>query len=103
MCREIIDGITASELILALSQRLDIAIVALYPDEDIDAWRNYLPSMPKDWICAYDKELRLTSERLYDLKAIPALYLLDAQKRVIIKDGASVPQLEETLYNLTHR
>lgn len=103
MCREIIDGITASELISTLSQRLDIAIVALYPDEDIDAWRDYLPSMPKDWICAYDKELRLTSERLYDLKAIPALYLLDAEKRVIIKDGASVPQLEETLYNLTHR
>ena len=74
-----------------------------YPDEDIEAWRNYLHTMPRGWICGYDKELRLTSERLYDLKAIPSLYLLDSTKRVIIKDGSSVAQLEQALYNLTQR
>ena len=103
MCREIIDGIAESELINYLRTVLKIEIVALYPDEDITAWRDYLPTMPKGWICAYDKELCLTSERLYDLKAIPALYLLDKEKRVIIKDGASVAQLEQALYTLTQR
>ena len=101
MCREIIDGIAQSELVNYLRTVLKIEIVALYPDEDITAWRDYLSTMPQGWICGYDKELRLTSERLYDLKAIPALYLLDCDKRVIIKDGASVAQLEQALYTLT--
>ena len=103
MCREIIDGIEGSELIKSLSRDHNIKIVALYPDEDITAWRDYLPTMPQSWICGYDKELRLTSERLYDLKAIPSLYLLDRNKRVIIKDGSSLKQLEEALMLLTKK
>lgn len=103
MCRDIIDGIDTSEVINTLAKSHDIKIVALYPDEDITAWRAYLPTMPQGWICGYDKELRLTSERLYDLKAIPSLYLLDRDKRVIIKDGASVRQLEEALLYHTQK
>lgn len=103
MCKSIIEQIEASELIKALSRSHDIKILAIYPDEDIEAWRNYLHTMPRGWICGYDKELRLTSERLYDLKAIPSLYLLDSDKRVLIKDGSSVAQLEQALHALTQR
>ena len=35
-------------------------------------------------------------EQVYDLKAMPTLYLLDAEKRVILKD-ASFEQVEERL------
>ena len=103
MCKSIIEQIEASELIKTLSRSHDIKILAIYPDEDIEAWRNYLHTMPRGWICGYDKELRLTSERLYDLKAIPSLYLLDSDKRVLIKDGSSVAQLEQALHTLTQR
>ena len=103
MCKSIIEQIEASELIKTLSRSHDIKILAIYPDEDIEAWRNYLQTMPRGWICGYDKELRLTSERLYDLKAIPSLYLLDSDKRVLIKDGSSVAQLEQALHTLTQR
>lgn len=103
MCREIIEGIESSTVIDALRKSHDIKILAIYPDEDINAWRDYLSAMPKGWICAYDKELRLTSERLYDLKAIPSLYLLDGDKRVIIKDGSSVKQLEKVLINIVRK
>ena len=41
-----------------------------------------------------DKELRLTNDKLYDLKAIPSLYLLDREKHVLIKDGTNVEHLE---------
>lgn len=50
----------------------------------------------KSWIDGYDEGQRLTREQVYDLKAIPALYLLDAEKRVILKD-ASFEQVEERL------
>lgn len=103
MCRQIIDQIEASRIIGSLRKSHDIKVVALYPDEDLTAWRAYLSTMPDGWICAYDKDLTLTTERLYDLKAIPSLYLLDSDKRVIIKDGSSVEQLEKALYTLTQQ
>ena len=39
----------------------------------------------------------MSKERLYNLNAIPALYLLDRDKRVIIKDGTSVTEIENVL------
>ena len=101
MCREIIEGIEASATLRTLRESHNIAIVALYPDEDLAAWRDYLPTMPEGWICGYDHDLMISQNRLYDLKAIPSLYLLDSTKRVLIKDGSSVEQLERVLLTLT--
>ena len=42
----------------------------------------------------YDEGMKITHERLYDLRAIPALYLLDGQKRVLVKDCADVGYIE---------
>ena len=53
--------------------------------------------MPASWIKAYDKDWQISVERLYNLNAIPALYLLDNQKRVIVKDGTSVAQIENII------
>jgi hypothetical protein len=41
--------------------------------------------------------MTITAERSYNLQAIPALYLLDSEKRVIIKDGTSVAQIENAI------
>lgn len=101
MCATIIDEISHSEVISALSNELTITTLAVYPDEDLEAWRNYLPNMPQGWICAYDRGMMITQQESYDLKAIPSLYLLDRDKRVLIKDGASVEQLEQVLLYAT--
>lgn len=101
MCATIIDEISHSEVIRALSNELKITTLAVYPDEDLEAWRNYLPNMPQGWICAYDRGMMITQQESYDLKAIPSLYLLDRDKRVLIKDGASVEQLEQVLLYAT--
>ena len=69
---------------------IDNEPTTIVTDEDIEAWRQYLPSMPKGWICGYDEAMTLTHNRLYDLKAIPSLYLLDRRKHVLIKDGVSI-------------
>ena len=45
-------------------------------DRDMKAWRDYLPHFPSAWINAYDADLKIKSAELYDLKAIPTLYLL---------------------------
>lgn len=44
-----------------------------------------LPDMPEGWTVGTDREAVKTGA-LYDLKAMPSLYLLDGQKRVLLKD-----------------
>ena len=97
MCKEVIQEIEHSKRLSDLSSKHRIATLAIYPDEDIEAWRQYLSQMPKGWTCGYDKEQTLTSERLYDLKAIPSLYLLDRNKHVLVKDGVSIADIENII------
>lgn len=64
-----------------------IKVVAVYPDEDPALWRQ--TKYPPDWINGYDAGQVISNGQLYDLKAIPTLYLLDRQKRVILKDAVA--------------
>lgn len=97
MCRDIRNEMEASPLLNELHERGTLKIITLYPDEDIAAWREYLSELPAGWINAYDDGMRITEERLYSLRAIPSLYLLDSEKRVLVKDGSSVPQIENVI------
>lgn len=78
---------------LAASGRLKV--LAIYPDEDMEVWRSHLPQMPAGWIVGRSLIGRI-GESPYDLPAIPALYLLDKDKRVILKD-APVERIEAWL------
>ena len=97
LCGEIMRQITSSQLLSALIQHGVVKVLTLYPDEDISIWRKHIDNIPSEWIRAYDKGQILSKERLYNLNAIPALYLLDRDKRVIIKDGTSVTEIENVL------
>ncbi len=70
-----------------------LTILTVYPDEDLDEWLAYLPNMPATWVHGYDKGMRVSREKLYDIRAIPTIYLLDRDKMVILKD-ASVDDVE---------
>lgn len=78
--------IEASGLLDALHDKGLVEVLAIHPDEDLTEWRQRLSEMPEWWITAYDKGQKIDQERLYDLKAIPTLYLLDGEKRVLMKD-----------------
>lgn len=97
-CKEIREQICASPMLSEMIERGVMKVLAIYPDEDITAWLNYRHNIPASWINSYDKQLRMRDEELYDLKAIPSLYLLDAEKRVMLKDCNLVPQIEEAIF-----
>ncbi|GHV17511.1 hypothetical protein FACS1894169_12830 [Bacteroidia bacterium] len=88
-CKETTASLASSEVInrLLLSGRLDI--LAVYPDSDLDLWKKHAGEMPSTWLVSYDKGQSLFGRKLYDLKAIPSLYLLDALKHVLLKDAAA--------------
>lgn len=74
----------------------NLKILSVYPDEDKEEWERHLSDFPKEWINGYDKKLMIKEKNLYDLKAIPTLYLLDKDKKVLLKDAA-VGQIEQYL------
>lgn len=83
-CAEISAQLKSIEL-FSKPNRL-IKIVAAYPDKDLDEWKKHANDFPPHWINAYNADRKLMDLHLYDLKAIPCLYLLDEHKRVILKD-----------------
>ncbi|MDD2327739.1 MAG: DUF5106 domain-containing protein [bacterium] len=66
--------------------RTMLTVLTIYPDSDLEEWRAHLPEMPQHWLHGYDQDMHITANRLYDIKAIPTIYLLDREKRVILKD-----------------
>ena len=99
-CREIAEALKASPMINYLLASETLAILALYPDEDLEAWRRHTAQIPPTWINAYDKGAVIRETPLYDLRAIPSLYLLDREKKVIVKDG-TIEQIGGALEQLT--
>jgi hypothetical protein len=53
--------------------------------------------MPKEWINSYDRGCHIERENLYNISAIPALYLLDKDKIVLVKDSTNVGEIEYRL------
>ena len=85
-CKETIERIASSELISEQIARGRVKVLAVYPDEDLAAWRDYRSHIPAEWINGYDAQRKMSQDELYDLKAIPTLYLLSSDKKVILKD-----------------
>ena len=95
-CEETLNELRNNTTITQMVANGQMTILSLYPDEDLNEWKKYLNVFPAEWINAYDAKQRLTKQRLYDLKAIPTLYLLGKDKTVLLKD-ASVSQIAHYL------
>lgn len=96
-CREVTARMAASRLLRSWTAvRRRLSVLAVYPGEDTALWRQRKGELPDDWIVCCDSPRRISSDRLYDLRAFPTLYLLDKAKRVVLKD-ATFEAVEEWL------
>ena len=86
-CLEIINTLKAIPGIDTRIARGEFAVVNVYIDEDLDAWREYEPNYPRNWFCGYDPDGLVRSDRIYNIRAIPSLYLLDRDQRILLKDA----------------
>lgn len=84
-------------LLLNSAVRTMLTVLTLYPDKDLEEWNTHLSGMPSGWLHAYDKSGEITGKRLYDIKAFPSLYLLDKDKKVILKD-TSIEEIESFFF-----
>lgn len=86
-CKEIIDVLNNDPVISQLIADGTMAVLNIYIDEDLEAWRSYMPIYPENWYNGFDPDLVIRGEELYNVRAIPSLYLLDKDKVVIMKDA----------------
>ena len=61
-------------------------VLTVYPDEDVALWKDRLNELSEEWVNAYDRGQVITHDLLYDLSSIPSFYLLDKDKKVLLKD-----------------
>ncbi|MDP3434728.1 MAG: thioredoxin-like domain-containing protein [Bacteroidota bacterium] len=73
-----------------------IQVFAVYVDRKKDEWVNYTSAKGLDWVNVYDPTGTKGIEQKYDIYAIPMIYVLDQDKKVIAKD-LPVEKLEECL------
>ena len=96
-CAEITALLSTDELTVSLQSEGTLQIVNVYIDEEIDKWWEFSSEYPKAWICGCDPDFTIRTDLLYNVRAIPSLYLLDENKNVLLKD-ATTDRLMEFLY-----
>ena len=77
----------ASPEISALIAGGRLKVADIYIDEEIDLWKEKKDAYPKEWINGYDPSFTIRTDRLYAVRAVPSLYLLDEKKNVLLKDA----------------
>lgn len=100
-CESAKDNINVSNIITPLLASGKLKIAAIYTDEELDEWKNYTVNIPEQWINGYDRDVYIKNEEVYDLKASPTIYLLDKDKKVLLKD-VYVNQVEDFLASGKH-
>lgn len=86
-CMNIIEMLKGEPKVAEMVSDGSLAVVNVYIDEDIAAWRDYMPVYPEEWYNGFDPDLVIRTDNLYSVRAIPSLYLLDKEKGVILKDA----------------
>ena len=94
-CHEVLLQMAADATLAEAVRTGKLSVLAVYTEGNDEAWRKTLADMPEGWTVGTDHEAIKTGA-LYDLKAMPSLYLLDGNKQVILKD-APYEQIHKTL------
>ena len=98
-CMSIINVLKEDPQISGMISSGRLKVLNIYIDEDLDAWRSYMPIYPDEWYNGFDPDFVIRNETLYNVRAIPSLYLLDSDKTVLLKD-APENRMFEYLYGL---
>lgn len=101
-CRGIIEKLNGMKGVGEMIADGRLAIVNIYIDEQLDEWKEYQTFYPKNWYNGYNYDLAIRNELLYDVRAIPSLYLLDSEKRVIMRDAPEERVFEWLEHNQLH-
>ena len=84
-CHDIIKSLEASKILSNLinQEKVNVLTVNVLLQEKK---QSLIHDMPHSWISASDPDQSILNEELYNILAYPTIYLLDQDKKVILKD-----------------
>ena len=86
-CRQLMTAFREAPALAGGIESGRLKVVDIFIDEDVAAWKAAGDSYPKEWINGYDHQRRIEGDRIYAVRAIPSIYLLDKDKTVLLKDA----------------
>ena len=69
-------------------------VLAIYSGENKDLWNNTKENFPRSWTVGYEPG-EIDEKDLYILRALPSFYLIDKNKKIILKDASLNKILQE--------
>lgn len=99
-CRQALEVMKKADVILNLVGMGVMKVLAVSPGGKTELWSERKADFPMDWIYAYDPDGKLNEGTIYTLRTSPSIYLLDEEKRVILKD-ASLPHCLRVLTSIS--
>lgn len=97
-CLDIMDSMSLDTTLRHMSENGKLSILAVYADGDPDLWKKACGMIPCDWQAGFECG-EINGRDLYIFTEMPAVYLLDRRKRVVLKDAS----IEEIVSALTER
>ena len=85
-CTEIIEKLRYNRELNVKIASGQIKVLAIYAEENIDLWKKELAKMPSNWVVGRAVS-KIKPLGLYVLRAMPAIYLLDGDKKVLKKEA----------------
>ena len=85
-CRNILQLLMRNGELSAALDEGRLTLLAVYADGNIDAWETLKGRFPSNWRVGIDLS-GVQSEDRYRFDEMPAFYLLDANKRVLLKNA----------------
>lgn len=94
-CKEVMAQLQQMPVLKRRVNDKSLTVLAVCMDGDPDQWQDYARTLPESWLVGLD-EGKIIADESYFFRSMPSIYLLDAQKQVLMKNPA-LEELEERL------
>lgn len=86
-CKQFMEFINTSAIVKKAVEK-GLRVLCMYTEDDEAQWRNKLNIIPDFATAGFNADRAIWNESLYNLRALPTIYLLDKDKTVILKDAS---------------
>ena len=98
VCRQTLFGLKHSSLVKQLISEEVLQVMTVHVGYEERLWREMLGNMSETWVKTTQKT-DMRDSKCYDLSDLPALYLLDADRKIMVR-ASYAEQLIEALQKL---
>jgi hypothetical protein len=94
-CKEMKATLSQSTIIDQKIKAGELKVLSIYMGTDKNNWRSHLREYPRQWLQGIGEDTTLYKAKIYALNAIPTMYLLDKNKKVLLKDYFTTQSIEQ--------